>query len=202
MAIAIISRKEWGARPPTRPLTPVKWKSGPLWAHHTVGNYVKPDFGDDATWLRQLAEEAKTPGKYAAHLVRQWRMLKARNDAVKKQTVAAEKKAMREIQRFHQGKSRGWADIGYAYVVFPSGRIYEGRGKHVGAHCPGHNSEPSCAFAGDYSKVAPTERAVRAFDELRKQLRMVGWRGHRDGFPTSCPGDALYGALRRLIPRG
>ena len=196
----ITSRAGWGAAPPTRPLIKVEWGRGPLWAHHTVGNYVKPDFGEDATWLKKLAESVKIPAKYPVHLVRKWRMLAARNAAVKKQTVEAECAAMRAIQRFHQ-RDRGWSDIGYGFVVFPSGRVYEGRGEHIGAHCPGHNSEPSCAFAGDYSKQPPTPRALDAFDDLVRHLGMRGWRGHRDGFPTSCPGDALYGALRRVIPR-
>jgi len=191
--VQITRRAEWGAKPPTRPLDPVTWStSDALWAHHTVGNYVKPDFGESAGWLKVL----KRPAAYSAHLVAKVRFLVARNAAVKKQTVEAEYRAMREIQRFHQ-QTRGWADIGYAYVVFPSGRIYEARGRHVGAHRPGANHQPSCAFAGDYSKRAPTPRSLAAFDDLRKHLMMRGWRGHRDGYPTSCPGDALYGALMR-----
>lgn len=194
----ITSRAEWGARPPRTRLTAVSWERFRfLWAHHTVGNYVKPDYGDDATWLRKLADAAKYPAKKVA----QWRMLAARNAAVKKQTVAAEIRAMQAIQRFHQF-TRGWADIGYAFVVFPSGRVYEARGRHRGAHCPGHNDEPSCAFAGDYTKVAPPPRALAAFDELRVHLGMSGWRGHREGFATSCPGDALFGALERSVVRG
>lgn len=194
----ITSRAQWGAAPPRSKPIPVSWKgTRHLWAHHTVGNYVKPDYGDSASWLRVLL----APAKYTAALVAKVRMLKARNDATRKQTVEAEKAAMRAIQAFHQ-KGRGWADIGYAFVVFQSGRVYEGRGAGViAAHCPGHNHEPSCAFAGDYSKQAPTQRSIEGFDDLRKHLGLVGWRGHRDGYPTACPGDALYGALRRSIPR-
>jgi N-acetylmuramoyl-L-alanine amidase len=196
--VQITTREQWGANPPTRPLTPADWKDDRyLWAHHTVGNYVKPDYGDDAKWLRVL----KRPAAYPAHLVAKVRFLASRNAAVKKQTIEAEMAAMREIQRFHQ-RTRGWSDIGYAFVVFPSGRVYEGRGRYVGAHCPGHNAEPSCAFAGDYTRNPPTQRAVASFDALRKQLGMVGWRGHREGFPTACPGAALFGTLMREVPRG
>lgn len=198
MALQITGRAAWGAKPPTRTLVSVTWPAGGvLWAHHTVGNYVKADPGDvGAKWLAML----KAPAKYPADKIRAIRMKVALNAAAKKQTVAAEIGAMKEIQRFHQ-HTRGWSDIGYAYVVFASGRIYEARGQHVGAHCPGHNSEPSCSFAGDYSKMSPTPRAISAFDELRVKLRARGWRGHREGFPTACPGNALYGALMREVQR-
>lgn len=34
----IVTRKEWGAKPPTGPLTPARWsKSVDLWVHHTAG---------------------------------------------------------------------------------------------------------------------------------------------------------------------
>lgn len=168
-----------------------------MWAHHTVGNYVRADPGAvGPRWLAML----KTPARYPAAKVRAIRMRVAVNAAAKKETIDAEKAAMRAIQRFHQ-HTRGWSDIGYAFVVFESGRVYEARGQHVGAHCPGHNSEPSCAFAGDFSTRSPGARAVASFDALREHVGARGWRGHRDGYPTACPGDALYGALLRAVAR-
>lgn len=195
----ITSRGEWGAAPPRRPLVRVTWPAGGyLWAHHTVGNHVQADPGAvGARWLAML----KKPAKYPAHRIRAIRMRVAANAAAKKRTVESETRAMRAIQRFHQ-YTRGWSDIGYAFVVFESGRVYEARGMHVGAHCRGHNHEPSCAFAGDYSRRQPGQRAIAAFDEVRKHVGAKGWRGHREGFPTACPGDALFGALMRDVVRG
>jgi hypothetical protein len=202
MSLTITGRGTWGAAPPAN--TPHRlgsWGSKYLWAHHTVGNYVSPDYGDDASWLRKLSDAIKNPKKYTSQQVSRWKMLKARNDAVRKKTVESECKAMREIQRFHQ-KTREWNDIGYHFVVFPSGRVYEGRGMLVtGAHCYGHNTEPSLSFAGDYSKREPDRRAITAFGEMIEHLNLNGWRGHRDGYNTSCPGDALFNALRREYPR-
>lgn len=115
-------------------------------------------------------------------------------------SVETEKAVMRGLQRFHQ-ETRGWSDIGYSYVIFPSGRIYEGRGYGVvGAHCPGHNTEPSAAFAGSYDDHLPTTEARKALSYVAKVAKARQWRGHREGFSTSCPGDQLYAWVKNNTP--
>lgn len=107
-------------------------------------------------------------------------------------SVETEKQVMRGLQTFHQN-TRGWSDIGYSYVIMPSGRIYEGRGYGIrGAHCPGHNNEPSVAFAGSYDDHLPTKAALDAVYYVATITRSKTWRGHREGYSTSCPGDRLY----------
>lgn len=104
--------------------------------------------------------------------------------------LGAEAQWMRNIQRFHQGSQRGWSDIGYGFVIMPSGRIYEGRGANVwAAHAPGRNNEPSVCLAGDYSVLPPTDAAHRAVWELADHLGLTMLRGHRQATPTSCPGN-------------
>lgn len=99
--------------------------------------------------------------------------------------------AMRRTQAFHQGPQRGWNDIGYAFICFPSGRLYEGRGRGVlAAHCPGHNGEPSVSLAGNYVSAAPSIAQFNAVHRLRQDLGLTRIRGHREAFPTACPGDA------------
>src|SRR5918993_267608 len=50
----------------------------------------------------------------------------------------AEAAHMREIQRWHF--ERGWATVGYHFVVSPTGRIFRGRPvDRLGAHVLGHN---------------------------------------------------------------
>ncbi len=116
-------------------------------------------------------------------------------------SVDTESAVMRGLQDFHQ-KTRGWADIGYSYVIMPSGRIYEGRGYNVvGAHCPGHNVEPSASFAGSYVKSAPSPAAMESLGWLKIHVKAGRYSGHRDGFPTSCPGDALYNAITKNPPK-
>lgn len=113
----------------------------------------------------------------------------------------AQEAVMRRIQRFHQ-RDRGWVDIAYNYVIFPSGDVYEGRGyQKVGAHTDGHNHDIGICFAGNYETQKPTVRQLIAYWKLRRHLRskgakIIGTRPHRATSATSCPGKNLVSALR------
>lgn len=107
-------------------------------------------------------------------------------------TPAGEAAEMRAIQRYHQD-GHGWNDIGYSYVVFPSGRVYEGRGRNVlASHCPGHNTEMGVCLIWDDGARRPPAVALNAVLDLARSLDRRTLRGHRDGYSTSCPGDAIY----------
>lgn len=112
----------------------------------------------------------------------------------------SERAHMREIQRFHQ-HDRGWNDIGYNYVIFPSGRVYEGRGFETrGAHSPERNEHPGVCFVGDYTVQEPTRKSLRALRKLESRLkwkgaRLKGREPHSASFATSCPGTHLAKAL-------
>lgn len=126
-------------------------------------------------------------------------------------TEASEKRFLRDIEAFHINQ-RGWAGIGYSYVVMPSGRVYEGRGWECkGAHTLDpkdadhdgvkvENADIGICFAGTFTSRPPTLRARAAYKLLKQRLRMRGARldrvyPHRAAFATSCPGDALMRAL-------
>lgn len=118
--------------------------------------------------------------------------------------TADEVAAMRQIQNFHMD-TRGWNDIAYSFVVFPSGRVYAARGFGiVGAHTAGHNSTShAICFAGNYETQTPTEAALEAARQLIRYGINLGAvarpylvRGHRDVNPTACPGKNLY----KLVP--
>ncbi len=114
------------------------------------------------------------------------------------------------IYRFHTGPQRGWADIGYAYLVDRYGNVFTGRGRFRQlAHSPGYNrSRLGVAYLGTGRAGHVTPEAKRAFVGLRHWLRegggmrnMDGLDGHRDLKLTSCPGDALYEwAVRQGMP--
>src|SRR5690606_6633434 len=107
----------------------------------------------------------------------------------------SERAVVRSIQNYHRN-TQGWADIGYAYLIAPSGRIYEGRGFEVwGSHCPGHNGEPSVCLLGSYQNTPPTRAQVAAVWALADYLGCTRLAGHREGYPTSCPGDATMRTL-------
>ena len=112
-------------------------------------------------------------------------------------TLASETAMVRGIQSFHMGPARGWADIGYAYLIAPdSGRVYEGRGQNVwAAHCPGRNNEPSVCIMGTFDASPPADAARRSVWMLADYLGLRVLMGHRQGHPTSCPGDALMRSI-------
>ncbi|WP_432194710.1 peptidoglycan-binding protein [Streptomyces sp. bgisy027] len=110
----------------------------------------------------------------------------------------------RAIEAEHFG--RGWAGIGYHFVVSQAGEIFEGRGwGRQGAHCPGHNVSGigvQIAIGGDQE---PTEAALAAcralYDEAcRRTGRTLAKKGHKDGYATLCPGATLYAWVKAGMP--
>lgn len=99
--------------------------------------------------------------------------------------------------------SRGFSDISYNYVAFPSGRIYVGRGiKVVGAHTLGHNEDPGLAAVGNYAIKKPTRRMVASIayhfgSRLpNKHGTMRKMYSHDATYATSCCGYYLKKALK------
>lgn len=120
-------------------------------------------------------------------------------------TPDAEAAYMRQVERMHM--DRGWVAIGYGFVIFPSGRIYEGRGwGSVGAHTLGRNRDSvGIAFHIDGRYEAPTQEAWDSChaliasgikgDHIAPDPEVSG---HRDWAATECPGDLVYYDLARL----
>jgi len=122
---------------------------------------------------------------------------------------------VRSIWNFHVFE-RGWADIGYNYLIDPNGVIYEGRSGGddvIGAHFSGVNAGTmAVALLGDFTNAAPTNDALNSLQEIlawkcdqrgldpegralheASQLILNTISGHRDGpKATECPGEALY----------
>jgi hypothetical protein len=122
---------------------------------------------------------------------------------------------VRSIWNFHV-LERGWADIGYNYLIDPNGVIYEGRSgadNVIGAHFSGVNAGTmAVALLGDFTAEAPTTEALNSLKEIlawkcdqcdldpeerslheASQLILNTISGHRDGpKATECPGEALY----------
>ncbi|XP_035689900.1 peptidoglycan-recognition protein SC2-like [Branchiostoma floridae] len=111
---------------------------------------------------------------------------------------------IRSHQNYHMD-NRGWADIGYNFLIGEDGRVYEGRGfDRQGGHTQGYNSVAiAVSFVGDYMTRLPNQAALdaaKAIIACGVQLGKVtsGYRlqGHRDVGSTSCPGDTLYSHIR------
>ncbi len=107
------------------------------------------------------------------------------------------------IQNFHRN-SRGWADIGYHWIIGLDGNVYEGRSLEAqGAHAGGGNNVENLGISviGDFTRTLPAARQLRTTQRfLEAQLAYYGvpiheLHGHRDFKATECPGSTLYAWL-------
>lgn len=102
-----------------------------------------------------------------------------------------------DIRRWHK-EERGFADIGYHFVVRLDGKVECGRPlADIGAHCRGHNSRSVgvCYVGGISSHGRPADTRTRVQREalsgllsaLRRRFPGAVIRGHRDFAPKACP---------------
>lgn len=118
---------------------------------------------------------------------------------------------LRMIQSQHQS-SRGWADIGYHFLIDPAGRVFEGRSlRWQGAHAgrderTGRNFNPGnigICLLGNFQTERPTPAALNALEGLIETLQgrySIARRelyGHEHFRTTECPGRNLAAWLAR-----
>ena len=104
-----------------------------------------------------------------------------------------------DIDRMH--KQRGWAGIGYHYVVKLDGTVEMGRPlEKVGAHVAGHNANSvGIVYIGGVAKDGKTAKDTRTpaqktalrtiVAEMRRRFPEAKVLGHRDfpGVAKACP---------------
>ena len=125
------------------------------------------------------------------------------NDLTKAQV--AEK--IRGYHRFHT-ESRGWADIGYPFIVDMAGRIWEGAGtKYAAAHSastayPMANQEGMAVLLLIGENERPSTAMVASVNDLQAHLResfpnMAVTLGHQQvrGASTQCPGPHVMAVM-------
>ncbi len=104
-------------------------------------------------------------------------------------------KHLRDFERAHQAK--GWACIGYHFVVARNGEVYEARPiKYQGAHSTGDNNIGNigvCLLGNFDNRPIPAvqrQALESVVDRLRKQygIKRTNVFGHRDFKTTDCPG--------------
>lgn len=110
------------------------------------------------------------------------------------------------IRRSHLNHpTENYADVAYNWAVCNHGVIFEGRGlgKRTGANGTRALNRTHYAIlwmGGTSGVVTPSAKAVAAIKEVVRYLRANGTgdeiKGHRDGHPTACPGDALYALVK------
>jgi len=96
-------------------------------------------------------------------------------------------------------RNRGWADIGYHYVIDRAGRVWEARPlAFQGAHVKDHNANNiGVMLIGNFDLQSPTDAQLASMRETVRVLRRrhnvseSQIHTHRELGPTSCPGRAL-----------
>src|SRR5512133_1892868 len=108
-----------------------------------------------------------------------------------------------EIQRLHT-EEKGFADIGYQFLIGPNGELYEGRALNVrGAHTFGANyGSVGICLIGNFEEIQPGENQLLVLRALIADLvaqygGIDHLAGHKDFNPgiTLCPGQNLYPLL-------
>ncbi|MET8113830.1 peptidoglycan recognition protein family protein [Streptomyces prasinus] len=117
---------------------------------------------------------------------------------------------VRQLQAQHMD-GNGWSDIGYSFVVCTHGSVYEGRGLKRRNSANGNTTLNEQDYAvlllvGSSGLTKPTDAqldgARDAIEYCRREGPAGDWLGgHRDGYATACPGDAVYAWVKAGAPR-
>jgi LysM repeat protein len=110
-----------------------------------------------------------------------------------------ETEVLRRIERYHRDE-KGWAAIGYHYIVGKTGTVYEGRPCiYQGAHVLTANEHNlGISVIGDFQNVRPNPAQLAAVDDFltdqreRFSVPMSRIYGHRELHESICPGNALF----------
>ena len=114
------------------------------------------------------------------------------------------------IQREHMN-NRGYGDIGYHFLIDPSGRIWEGRQlRWQGAHASGRNNIGNIGvcllgnFVRERNGQGPTPNQIRSMEQLvvglMQRYRMTGNAlfCHSDFKSTACPGPRMAPIVKQF----
>ncbi|MEQ9095470.1 MAG: peptidoglycan recognition family protein [Phycisphaerales bacterium] len=118
-------------------------------------------------------------------------------DAAGFRSAGEARQRLADIQRAHVGN--GWADIGYHYVIDPTGTIWAARPVQLqGAHVRDWNEHNlGIMMMGNFMHERPTSAALASLQSLvrsesaRYRVPAARISTHRELATTACPGDSL-----------
>jgi len=150
--------------------------------------------------IRSLANPMNGVNKITVH-----------HDAIPSQNVRTQRDAVARLNQVRASHLReGWADIGYHYVIDPSGRVWEARPLgYQGAHVKDkneHNIGVMCM--GNFEIQRPTPQQTAALDafvaSLMQRHRIPASRvyTHQELGQTACPGRNLQNYMLASRGRG
>ncbi len=112
-------------------------------------------------------------------------------------TLEGREVTVKDIDRWH--RDRGFAGIGYHYVIYLDGTVHEGRPlERVGAHCRGQNAHSiGIVYVGGLTSDGTTPKDTRTdaqraalhtlVSRLREQFPAATVHGHREFAAKACP---------------
>lgn len=220
----IYSRQEWGARKPqsfpgqrsVNDEATIHWSGSEMTSDGILNNGSmdprpekprKPGlkwyklWRDPTTPKAQRRNISKVIRKYNADM-KTWKQATVGLHApFSPEIIDNEKRIVRSFQNYHMD-THGWSDIGYHYIIFATGNVYQGRFiNSFGAHAYNANHTTGICFVMGPGDI-PSPEMISAFGELRKRDGIRRYRGHRQvpGNATACPGPVLEKILR--LPQG
>ena len=125
-------------------------------------------------------------------------------------TPSAAASQISRIQREHMN-NRGYGDIGYHFLIDPSGRVWEGRElRWQGAHASGDNNIGNIGicllgnFVRERNGQGPTSDQIRSMEQLvvslmqRYRMRPSALYCHSDFKSTACPGPRMAPIVKQF----
>jgi hypothetical protein len=200
----VARRPIWGndVDPRTEPLAP---------AQHPAESLAETPPGATYQVLPRERWTHERPIMTLANPMGQINTITVHHDGMPPVTLRTERDAAERIdliRRAHLG--RGWADIGYHYIIDPQGRVWQGRPRNLqGAHVKDHNEHNlGIMVLGNFVEQRPTAAALASLDAFvlanmrlfRVSLRDV--QTHQELATTACPGTNLQAHMERARTRG
>lgn len=116
---------------------------------------------------------------------------------------------LQKIQTVHV-RDRGWADIGYHYIIDRAGRVWEGRDiRYQGAHVRNNNPHNiGIMVLGNFDKQQPSTAQLGALvATLRGMMQLYNIpvhqvKTHQELNPTACPGQSLQTRMNAIRSGG
>lgn len=117
----------------------------------------------------------------------------------------------RDIREAHLANvAENYSDVAYNYAACAHGYVLEGRG--IGRRTGANGTQPLnkahyavLGLIGNSGLTEPTDELLHAIRDAIEHLQEHGAgkeiRGHKDGYPTSCPGGPLYAWVKAGAPR-
>ena len=129
------------------------------------------------------------------------RRITIHHDGMPPASLSSFRQVASRIEQIRQSHvvARGWADLGYHYVIDPTGRIWEGRSiRWQGAHVKDQNENNlGILVMGNFDVQSPTSAALTTLDRFvagqmqQYRIALGNVRTHKERAATACPGRNL-----------